>query len=979
MSATPDVLITELLQLPDRAAQQAYLHARGEWLADADGAERLAQALKQRADHLLRANIGQAQQMAHLLALLGQVCGNPAYAALSLRVRGNILGVGEGQWAASLACYDEAAAIYHALNQPAAAAGSLVGKIGSLANLSRYEEAIALGRQIQPVLAAHKEWMLLSGVVLNLVLIHKRLGQAQQALALLAEAETICRQGGAEQHLAGIQHNRALVLLALGRLPEAVAASQQAYEQFLARGHAIEAARAQQCQAIIFLTLGRYNEALALLDQARRAFAADGRHHDALLVDLFASDCLLQLGRYQEVLQKSAQVRALFAEQGAPYKMTQAMLNEAVAYAGMNQFPLALKTLDTAAAHFTAEGNSLWAAISRLEKAALLARQEAWVDCQATAAGCLPIFAQHQAPLEAAKARLLLGQAALAQGELEPAKVELQGALDAGIDANLPWLQHRAYHLLGGLAQKRGDLDGARQQVHQAIRQLERLRGRLMIEFRADFLADKQQVYADAVHLCLAQADVESAFQYAERARARALLELLAYQLDVRIQARAAEDESLTGEIARLRDQRNQLYRRWRTHQERRSQAEIQAEMLALEDAITARWQQLLVRNADYAQDAAADSAVAESTAAAPVAAGSPSVPTDVHALQAHLPPDTALLAYFAAGSGGNGQTLLAFLLTRGGVTIHNLGDALARLATPARLLHLNLQAAAADAGAAAPAPGRQAALIANAQAQLKQLHQLLLAPMQKDLAPYRRLIVVPHGPLLHYLPFTALYDGQRYLVEQMELRILPGATLLPHLAALPPSAGTAASGGTAAFGHSHGGELPHAPAEAATVAKLMGGRAFLEEAATRAEVARQAAQAGVLHLATHGDFRPQNPLFSGLALADGQLATLDVFHWRLPASLVVLSACQTGRSVVSGGDELLGLMRAFLYAGAAALVLSLWPAADAGTRSLMTHFYTHLAAGSPPAAALRQAQLSLLHSDQAHPYYWASFFLVSQ
>lgn len=951
MPATSDAIITELLQLPDPAAQQTYLRARQAWLVD--GAERLAQALKQRADHLLRTNIGQAQQIAHLLTLLGELSGNAAYKALSLRVQGNILGVGGGQWAASLDCYDQAAAIYRALDQPAAAAGSLVGKIGSLANLSRYEEAIALGRQIQPVLAAHGEWALLSGVVLNLVLIYKRLGQAQQALALLAEAEAICRQAGAEQHLAGIQHNRALVLLALGRLPEAVTASQLAYEQFLARGYTIEAARAQQCQAIIFLTLGRYNEALALLDQARRAFAADGRHHDALLVDLFASDCLLQLGRYAEVLQKLGQVRALFAQQGAPYKMTQAMLNEAVAYAGMNQFQLALDTLDAAAAYFATEGNSLWVAISRLEKAALLARQGEWATCQATAAACLPIFQQHHAPLEAAKARLLLGQAALAQGEVAQAETELQGALDAGIESNLPWLQHRAHHLLGALAQRRGDLNGARQQFDQAIRQLERLRGRLMIEFRADFLADKQQVYADAVHLCLAQGDVEGAFQYAEQARSRALLELLAYQLDVRIQARAVEDEPLTAELADLRDQRNQLYRRWRSHQERRSQAEIQREMLALEEAITARWQQLLVRNADYARDAAGETIV-------PI--------MDVKALQARLSPDTALLAYFTAGNPAGGKALLAFLVTGEGVTVYNLENALAQLATPARLLHLNLQATAV-------AQRQQHALIANAQAQLKQLYQLLLAPLAHKLAPFHRLVIVPHGPLLHYLPFAALYDGQHYLAERMELRILPSAALLPHLAAQP----LPATGGAAAFGHSHGGELPHAPAEAVAVARLLGGRAFLEEAATRAEVARQAAQAAVLHLATHGDFRPQNPLFSGLALADGQLSTLDIFHWRLPASLVVLSACQTGRSVVSGGDELLGLMRAFLYAGASALALSLWPAADAGTHSLMTHFYAHLATGESPAAALRQAQLSLLHSEQAHPYYWASFFLVSQ
>jgi CHAT domain-containing protein len=114
-----------------------------------------------------------------------------------------------------------------------------------------------------------------------------------------------------------------------------------------------------------------------------------------------------------------------------------------------------------------------------------------------------------------------------------------------------------------------------------------------------------------------------------------------------------------------------------------------------------------------------------------------------------------------------------------------------------------------------------------------------------------------------------------------------------------------------------------------------------------------------------------------GLALADGWLTTLDIFNWRLQASLVTLSACQTGRSVVAGGDELLGLMRAFLAAGAASLVASLWAVEDRSTALLMENFYRQLAAGAGKGAALRAAQLSLLDGAYVHPYYWAPFFLV--
>jgi CHAT domain-containing protein len=130
--------------------------------------------------------------------------------------------------------------------------------------------------------------------------------------------------------------------------------------------------------------------------------------------------------------------------------------------------------------------------------------------------------------------------------------------------------------------------------------------------------------------------------------------------------------------------------------------------------------------------------------------------------------------------------------------------------------------------------------------------------------------------------------------------------------------------------------------------------------------------------MATHGDFRPDNPLFSGLSLADGWLTTLDIFNLRIRASLVTLSACQTGRSVVGGGDELLGLMRSFLAAGAASLVTTLWAVEDRSTASLMHNFYSRLVAGKTKGAALRSAQLALMKDpDYSHPYFWAPFFLV--
>ncbi|NIN65131.1 MAG: CHAT domain-containing protein, partial [Anaerolineae bacterium] len=131
------------------------------------------------------------------------------------------------------------------------------------------------------------------------------------------------------------------------------------------------------------------------------------------------------------------------------------------------------------------------------------------------------------------------------------------------------------------------------------------------------------------------------------------------------------------------------------------------------------------------------------------------------------------------------------------------------------------------------------------------------------------------------------------------------------------------------------------------------------------------------------GEFRPEAPLFSTLYLSDGPLTATDVFNLELNASLVTLSACQSGTSAVGGGDELVGFSRAFLYAGAASLLMSLWRVDDQATAHLMDRFYQGLLDGLRKPAALRQAQLSLLSGEEGdyyrHPYFWAPFFLVGE
>lgn len=945
MDDPPSATLLEQLQNAPTFADQASLLLQAiPYIHNPEEIDSLADALKSQADYFLRTQIARSRDYVRLIHYLGELVHNPLYEALSLRAEGNLYGIGEGQFEKAVACYDAAAAIYQAHGQQVDAAKSLVGKIGCLVPLSRYEEALEQGEQVRQVLHEHQQWGLLTGVMENLASAYYHLGQGRTALERLDEAKAICQQTGADVWLPGIELNRALVLHSLGRFDEAVTAAQQAMSLFSQRGETIEVARTQHILAIIYLFIGRFTEALELSDRVLTTFLADQRHYDAIVVQLLTGDCLLQLGRFADVLAVCRDVRPLFTQLGTRREVAKTVLNEAIAFAGLRHYEQAMASFAEAHTLFLAEGNQVWAAIADLEKAAVQSLQGSYAESFQSAQQSIPIFETQGLQIRLAQAQLIAAWAAFHSGNYELVRTFANTVQSIAQDRDVPWLRYQSHYLQGNLAQVSPNPDLALAHYEQGVEQLERLRGRLMVEFQADFLGDKQGIYEAALRLCLTLNQIEQAFDYAERAKSRSLINLIADRLDVRLEARSAKDEPIVAELQQLCDRHNQLVRHLPTTSMPPSPTE---NITALEEKATRLWHKLLIRNADYARDAALMEVRTEE-------------------VRPYLDAQTLLIEYFIA----QGE-LVVFLVTRDGIEARPLAGILPQLRQPARLLNLALKAVPT-------APDAQiASLTANAQIHLRQLHQLLLESLPDTAAHYAKWLFVPHGSLLHYLPFHALYDGHSYLIERHEISYLPAASLLHYIRQRRPP-----GEGVVAFGHSQDGRLPFALQEAKTVAQLLDGHAYLEEEATLSKLQAVASQARLLHLATHGDYNQDNPLFSGLALADGALNTLDVFNLRLQASLVTLSACQTGRSVVKGGDELQGLLRAFLYAGAQSLLLGLWRVADGATLHFMERFYHSLAQGMTKGEALRRAQRLFIGSDgpesrYRHPYYWAPFMLV--
>ena len=810
-------------------SHQALLNEHQRDLNNGDFALQIATGLKQASDDAMRTSAERARQLTELGFSVAEMAGSESCRALALRARGNIAHYGSNDCRAAVADWQAASDIYLALGDEEAWAMTQTGIVVCLGYLGQLDKSVAIAARAQPILEATGQGQSLFGLLMNMSVLHSRRGMMSGALEFLEQSAAVADHFSLTQFAGELALNRSFILRNMGRLQEAVEAANSAETIFTERDAPVYIAHAQLSRALTFIALGRYNEALALFDLARDAYVAAQHQVDAVWIDLFATNCWLQLGRYSDVLRLAAAARTQFASLGLRRDMAEAILNEAVAYAALNRFDEARQSFDEAHAIFSEVQNPGDATFCQLELAAVLMRRGDSQEAGEIAQRCYRRFLELQQTLRATQAQLISAEATFASGERENALVLLDSAENAAESEMALWLVYQAQSLRGRVLRDSADVSAALSSYRNAIDTLERLRGRLMTEFRADFLRDKESVYAEAVDLCLDKQDATQALEIVERARSRALIDLIAHRLDLRIAPRSQADRELVEQLQAQQEQRNALYRRWMDG-ECADIDETRRQIAALEAAVTQGWHRLMVRNADYARDAAMTSVRSEP-------------------IQPYLSAETLLIEFFT-----NGDDIVMFLVSAETLHAHRIAASQRRVASLIRKLNINFKAASV-----APEQ-RIGRLIAAAQQILQQLHKLLFEPVAETIAAYRQLILVPHGAALHYLPFHALHDGRRYLCESHQISYLPSASLLHYLHANRQPA--AAETTDLAIGYSNNDALPHAVEEAGRVATQIGGDALVEDAATLLAVQEHGGQARLLHLSTHGDFNQGQSAF---------------------------------------------------------------------------------------------------------------------
>lgn len=468
-----------------------------------------------------------------------------------------------------------------------------------------------------------------------------------------------------------------------------------------------------------------------------------------------------------------------------------------------------------------------------------------------------------------------------------------------------------------------GEIDKALERYREAVEVIERQRLSINTETnKIGFVGDKQAVYGRLVDALYRAGRVEQTFEYIERSKARALVDLL-----------ATKNELKGASLAAL------------TEADRRALEQAPADMDALasnaqREAEAARLTAELRRN-----DPELASLV--TVTAVPIAE-----------IQSRLLVDEVVLQYYLSG-----EQLFVGAVTKDAVSMQRVaaGD----LAAKVRRLRVTIQEDEDEN---------------RSREYAKELHDMLLGPV-RSLAAGKSLLIVPHG-VLHYLPFAALYDGTDYLMQNTLIRFLPSASTIRFLRT--PS-GTQKDPVLVLANpdlQDPSLDLPFAETEGQYIAQSNPASEIFARAQASEEIFKARAPTfRMLHVASHGEFNGADALQSRLLLAksggeDGSLTVGDLYNMRLDADLVTLSACETGLGKVLSGDDVLGLTRGFLFAGSSNIVATQWKVDDQVTALLMQHFYANLGLGKSKREALRDAQRDT-RKAHPHPFFWAAFYLT--
>ena len=939
-------IFERLGELPDEASRLRFVSRLK--LLSPSTVERLDEAVAT----LVRKDLKKAQILAELALAMANQLGGPEPLAYASRAIGNALWfLGQNSQAAEN--NRRAVELFQQADKRVEAARTLSTSIQPLILLGEYERARAAAEQAARIFAEYGEHVRLARLKINLGNIFHRQDKFEEALKHYRQAYSELAGKDVEGTVAAL-HNIAVCLIALNEGDEALQAYREARQICQEKDLPLPMAQADYNIAYLFFLKGEYSRAIDLLRSAQEISRKAGDVYHMALCQLDLSEIYLQLNLNQDSAELAQEAHKRFEQLGMGYETAKALCQSAVALSQQNKNFHALMLFAQARLIFTAEKNHVWPSLIDLYQAFAYFHEGYLAESRRYCAAALDFFRDSALPGRAILCHLLMARLSLKAGDMRAARHDCQTAIHKLTGRETPVLVYQAHLVMGQIEETTGNLSEAEKHYSMAREVLERLRmGIRGEELKISFLENKLEVFESLVRLCLARGGNEEArkeaWSYMEQAKSRNLLEMI-----VRAPHRGAltsqQQAPMVDRILKLREQLNWYYHRLETEQVAATPAP-EEKLLELQQLASQSEKEFLQLLRELPAEEAEAVGLEEAR------------PASLESVREALSPDATLVEYFRVQ-----DRILAVLISQNEIETVYLTTA-PRVAEILGMLQQQFSQFRLS-----PAHIGQfiEPLLAATRARLHGLYLELLGPVREKLKG-GHLLIVPHESL-HAVPFHALFDGQNYLIDSFTVSYAPSASIYVQC-----HRKTANQTGPALLLGSTSERAPYIAQELAAIAEIIPeARRIIDPEASEKALREHGPESRMLHIASHGSFREDRPMFSGIWLGNTFLTLYDLYTLNLPVEHITLSGCSTGLNAIASGDEVFGMMRGLLFAGARRLLLTLWDVNDRSTAEFMKLFYSYLQKSGQAAVALQTAMQELRKQYQ-HPYYWAPFMLVGK
>lgn len=828
-------------------------------------------------------------------------------------------------------------------------ARTIICKTAICLELEKIDITITKATIAKEILLYFHELTFFMGLCVNMIKVFNSTGNYQKSIEefknILPYSKKITGKG--EKTLGTLYNNVGTAYLHKGDFHKAIHFFNKAEENFIKYDRNYSARIALENIAYINRIFGHYNQALKKLNIALNSFNNEISIY-SVRVKIDIAECYLSLGKNTEAEKLADNLISEIGklEDNYLYEFAHGLRCLGIAQSRKNKLSQAKKTLLEAKNIFTTLKIDSWKWVIELMLAEVTYKLEDYTQAYQKSIQTSLFFENNRQQAYFAQALLIKSQCLFALKKYNSAKKTCKIIMAIAEKYGILELSYQTYILLGQIAEKQKKTAIARIKYQKAIKIVESIQKNLTITLRPNFLDDKCEATHRLIKLIISDEQHIHVFNEIERLKTLSLLNYLTNRQRLLWSKDDPVSQKLIHELDQVREEYNSLYNIFY------QPAILEEKNIILnKDQLEKKITQYEEKIHEITENLYLHSSIDNNYQM--------SNTPDILEIQKFIQKDCVLIEFYYYES-----DLWIFAIEQNDVTLIKSDKSIGDVKNLLDKLYFNIQCALQ----VTPLTLESKNLLRMNKKIGKNLYNILINPIIPKIKNKRRIYFVPFG-ILHYLPFNILFNGTSFFIENYELVTLPSAGIISRKSPEKKP-------GALVLVHTNDDSIIKTKKEAKILEELFPSRVYIEEEATRKKLENKPMQ--LLHIAAHAQHRTDKPDLSYILLEDGQVYADDFLQQDMKYELVTLSACETGQICVKKSEELIGLIRGILYAGAGAMLLSLWQIDDEKTVFFMKNFYKMLDSGKSKSQAVSSTECEMIRCfPDLHPAYWGAFQLI--